>query len=104
MNQIPAPIPPGQKSMGDDAGLRLLLPVGRSMWAIAAGYFGLLSVIPVFSIPALVCGIVGVMDIKKSKLGSKPKHGMGRAWFGIIMGVLGLAFGIFLVISILSEA
>ena len=90
--------------MGDDAGVRLLLPVGRSLWAIAAGYFGLLSVIPIFSIPALVCGVVAIMDIKKSQLGPKPKHGMGRAWFGIVMGVLGLIFGIFLAISILWEA
>lgn len=90
--------------MGDDAGVRLLLPVGRSLWAIAAGYFGLLSVIPIFSIPALVCGVVAIMDIKKSQLGPKPKHGMVRAWFGIVMGVLGLIFGIFLAISILWEA
>jgi len=47
---------------------------------------------------------VAVKDIEKSSLGPKPKHGMGRAWFGIIMGVLGLAFGIFLAISILSAA
>jgi len=106
MESVPPPLPPPyvEKPMGQDAGVRLLLPVGRSPWAIAAGYFGLLSVIPVFSIPALICGIVALMDIKKSRLGPKPKHGMGRAWFGIIMGVLGLAFGIFLAINILSEA
>ena len=80
----------------------MLLPVGRSAWAIGAGYFGLLSVVPIFSIPALVCGIVAIMDIKKSKLGPKPKHGMGRAWFGIVMGILGLVFGIIIAISIYS--
>ncbi len=45
------------------------------MWAIAAGYFGLLSVIPIFSIPALVCGVVALMDIKKSKLGPSRNTG-----------------------------
>ncbi len=29
---------------------------------------------------------------------------MGRAWFGIVMGVLGLIFGIFLAVRIISEA
>src|SRR6185312_279698 len=44
----PAAFPPdpGQpKSPGDDAVLRLLVPVGRSLWAIAAGYLGLFSVL-----------------------------------------------------------
>ena len=47
------PLPPQQPApqtqrLGDDAGMRLLLPVGRSGWAIAAGYLGLfsLAVIP----------------------------------------------------------
>ena len=67
------------------------------MWAVAAGYFGLLAIIPVFAIPALVCGFVGVAHIKKSKLGPNPKHGMGRAIFGIVMGVLGTILGLFLI-------
>ena len=31
--------------LGDDAAMRMLLPVGRSGWAIAAGYLGLFSLI-----------------------------------------------------------
>lgn len=89
MDSIPPPLPPGQKPIGQDAGVRMLLPVGRSVWAILAGYFGLISVIPVFAPAALICGIVAVFDIRKSKLGPKPKFGMGRAVFGIIMGTLG---------------
>ncbi len=69
--------------------MRLLLPVGRSMWAIIAGYLGLFSVLLVFAPGALICGVLAVSDIKKSRNGPTPKHGMGRAIFGIVMGVLG---------------
>jgi len=75
--------------MGQDAGIRLLLPVGRSVWAIAAGHLALFSVLLVFAPPALICGVVAISDIRKSKLGPNPKHGMGRAIFGIVMGSLG---------------
>lgn len=89
MDSMPPPLPPGQTPMGQDPGMRMLLPVGRSVWAILAGYFGLISLIPVFAPAALICGIVAIFDIRKSKLGPKPRHGMGRAVFGIIMGTLG---------------
>ena len=66
------------------AGMRMLLPVGRSWYAIAAGYLGLFSVLLVFAPLALLFGILGVRDIKNNK----DKHGMGRAVFGIIMGAI----------------
>jgi hypothetical protein len=69
--------------------MRLLLPVGRSMWAIIAGYLGLFAVTLVLAPGALIAGIVAVHDIKKSRNGPKPKYGMGRAVFGIVMGCLG---------------
>ncbi len=93
---MPPPLPQGQKPLGQDAGVRLLLPVGRSVWAIVAGYLGLFSVLLVFAPPALICGIVAIFDIRKSKLGPKPKFGMGRAIFGIIMGSLGTLVLLFL--------
>src|SRR3954464_7889163 len=39
---------PGQpaKDIGQDAGIRMLIPVGRSGWAIASGYLGLFSFFP----------------------------------------------------------
>jgi len=71
-----------------DAVTRMIMPVGRSGWAIAAGYLGLISVL-FFPAPfALVIGIVAVRDIKKHP----NLHGMGRAIFGIVMGGLGTAF------------
>jgi hypothetical protein len=63
----------------------MLIPVGRSVWAIAAGYFGLFSLVCFPAPIALILGIVALRDIKKS--GGK-KHGIGRAWFGIVMGAI----------------
>ncbi|MBO5906247.1 MAG: DUF4190 domain-containing protein [Kiritimatiellae bacterium] len=66
----------------DNAAMRILLPVGRSGLAIAAGYVGLLSLLPFVGIVAILLGVLALRDIK-----SHPeKHGAGRAWFGIIMG------------------
>ncbi len=64
---------------------RALLPVGRSGYAIAAGYLALFSIMVAPAPLALVFGVLAYRDIKKNP----HKHGMGRAWFGIIMGLLG---------------
>jgi hypothetical protein len=79
-----APPPPAYSDGGQDAGIRMLLPVGRSGWAIAAGYLGLFSVLLIFAPFALIAGIFAVRDIKQDST----KHGMGRAIFGIVMGGL----------------
>lgn len=99
MDSIPPPLPPRHTPLGQDAGVRLLIPVGRSIWAIAAGYFGLLSVTLVFAPPALACGLLAIADIRKSRLGPEPKHGMGRAVFGIVMGTLGTLAGIYVLVA-----
>ena len=76
---------PVPADLGDNAGIRMLLPVGRSGWAIAAGYAGLFAVL-IFPAPfALLLGIIAIIDIKKNP----HKHGMGRAIFGVVMGALG---------------
>ena len=67
--------------------MRMLLPVGRSGWAIAAGYAGLFSLILLPAPLALLLGIIAITDIKKHP----DKHGMGRAIFGVVMGSLGTA-------------
>lgn len=79
------------KSMGADPTMRLILPVGRSFWAIAAGYLGLVSIL-FFPAPfALITGILAILDIRKNP----EKHGMGRAIFGIVMGGVFSAFLVF---------
>lgn len=83
---------------GDSAGLRMILPVGRSGWAIAAGYLGLISVLAVPGPFAILCSVLAFRDMKQN-----PKlHGMGRAVFGMIMGCLGtlvLLIGIVVVLA-----
>lgn len=50
---LPPPLP------GDGGlGMRLLLPVGRSGWAIAAGYLGLLSPLSLPAPFAIAAGII----------------------------------------------
>jgi hypothetical protein len=79
----PPPLPP--KPLGDDAMLRMLLPVGRSGWAIAAGYLGLFSLVILPAPLALFTGIMAVLDLRRNP----KKHGWGRAIFGLVMGALG---------------
>ena len=75
----------------DTAGMRMLIPVGRSGMAIAAGYLGLLSVLLIPAPFAIIAGVVALNEMKR-----KPElHGAGRAWFGIIMGVLSI--GVFVI-------
>lgn len=64
-----------------------LLPTGRSGWAIAAGYLGLFSLI-LFPAPvAVIVSLIALRDIRRHPgLG-----GMGRAVFGLILGLLGTA-------------
>jgi hypothetical protein len=68
----------------NDPAMRLLLPVGRSGWAIAAGYAGLFAFL-IFPAPiALVLGLVALRDLKRHP----EKHGKGRALFGLITGAV----------------
>jgi hypothetical protein len=85
--------------LGDSAAMRMLLPVGRSGWAIAAGYLGLFGLVIIPAPLALIVSIVAIRDIRKSKGTSSPKHGMGRAIFGLIVGVLGTGFIVALLVS-----
>ncbi len=72
------------QEVGDSAAIRMLIPVGRSGLAIAAGYAGLISVL-VFPAPiAIILGILAIRDLNRHP----EKHGMGRAIFGLVMGVL----------------
>lgn len=82
----PLPVKP---EIGDDLGMRMLLPVGRSGWAIAAGYLGLFSIIILPAPIAIIVSLIAIRDIRKSKDSPHPKHGMGRAIFGLVMGLIG---------------
>ncbi|MDB6119976.1 MAG: hypothetical protein JWO08_3757 [Verrucomicrobiaceae bacterium] len=95
---VPPPLPPNaanfdmpqrSKPMGEDPAMRWLMPVGRSGWAIAAGYLGLFGLVILPAPIALIVSIIAIWHIKKSKSTGKPLHGMGRAIFGLIVGILG---------------
>ena len=94
----PPPLPV-KKDIGDDVGMRMILPVGRSGWAIAAGYLGLFGLVVVPAPFALIVSIIAILDIQKSKKTGKRKHGMGRAIFGLIVGLLGTGLLFFVLIS-----
>ena len=79
----PTPRPPAR--LADRAGMRMLLPIGRSGWAIASGYLGLCSMLLVPGPFAVITGIVAIADIRRHP----DRHGMGRAVFGIVAGSLG---------------
>ncbi|HVA47554.1 MAG TPA: hypothetical protein VNH11_14380 [Pirellulales bacterium] len=75
---------PAASSDFEDFVIRLILPVGRSRWAIAAGYTGLFAVIIVPAPFAILLGVIAVIDLRRN-----PKlHGWGRAVFGLVMGVV----------------
>jgi Domain of unknown function (DUF4190) len=88
--QPPPPLPQKKEaSLGDSAGVRMLIPVGRSGWAIAAGYLGLFSLVILPAPLALIISLIAIRDIRKSVGTNHVKHGMGRAIFGLVMGILG---------------
>ncbi len=84
---VPRAVPPAAPAIGDDPAMRMLLPVGRSGWSIAAGYLGLVSVLGLPGPIALVVSIVAIVDLRHHRT----KRGWGRAIFGLIMGALGTA-------------
>ncbi|NOG54697.1 MAG: DUF4190 domain-containing protein [Planctomycetes bacterium] len=72
--------------------LKGILPVNTSILAIVAGYLGLFSLLLVFAPFALLCGILAVVDLNR-----RPgRYGHVRAWFGIIMGLLGSLLLVFI--------
>jgi GYF domain 2 len=67
-----------------DENLKYLLPVGRSGWAIAAGYLGLFSIIPFVSYAALFVSIYAAIQLKKNP----KKLGWGRVITGLVLSSL----------------
>jgi hypothetical protein len=99
----PPPMPnrpayaPQQGSSAPNGCLALVVPVGRSGWSIAAGYFGLLSIMVLPAPLAIWFGVMAIRDIKKNP----EKLGIVRAWFGILAGSFAI---LFLVIGLLWSA
>ncbi len=85
-----------RKNGANDLALKMIVPIGRSGYAIAAGYAGLISLgcCPLGPV-AVLLGILAFRDIKRNPhLGGK-----GRAIFGIVTGIVGAVGLILMVIS-----
>ncbi len=97
--QIQQPPQVANYSAAEDPALRLLIPIGRSGLAIAAGYVGLFAVLLVPAPFAILLGVLALKDIKRNP----KKMGRGRAIFGIIMGILGsiglIAFAVSMIVN-----
>jgi Domain of unknown function (DUF4190) len=89
---------PPEQDIGQDAGIRMLIPVGLTGWAIASGYLGLISVLLIPAPFALLTGILAIREMRRNP----KKHGMGRAIFGIVMGTLGTALLVIALIGLLA--
>jgi hypothetical protein len=63
--------------------LRWLLPVGRSPFAIAAGYLGLLSFIPFVGYVAILIAVLAIVDLRRHP----EKSGWGRVIFGLLIAI-----------------
>lgn len=90
--------PPPQTPPGQDPALNLLLPMGpQSGWAIASGYLGIVSLIPMLALAtgalAIVFAVLGFKEIAAHP----EKRGKGRCITGIVLGVLGIAFSLAIV-------
>jgi hypothetical protein len=81
---LPPPPPPPQPSPQGDA-TKWILPVGRSGWAIAAGYAGLFALL-IYPAPlALALSLIAMRHLRRS-----PKLlGWGRAVFALVTGLVG---------------
>ena len=77
---------PALREASDEPGAveRLILPVGRPVSAIAAGYLGLFSLLPFLGIISVIVSLVALRTLKHNPY----LHGRGRAWFGLVMGTI----------------
>lgn len=79
---------------------RMLMPVGRPASAIAAGYLGLFSFIPIFGPVALVVSLFALRTLKRHP----EMSGRGRAIFGLVMGSIMTLLCLFVVVMIAIES
>lgn len=97
--QAPPPTPGTPGGIGQDGGVRMLIPVGRCPLAIIAGYLALLSFIPLLGVvlapAALILAVLAHRRIRRD-----PKlHGMGRVIFAYIVAALVIAVYLFIAVS-----
>ena len=77
----PSMKPPTRRPSGID---RVLMPVATPLSAMAAGYLGLFAVLPFVGIVTLIVSILALRTLKQDP----GLDGRGRAWFGLVMGII----------------
>ncbi len=86
---------PNQSSAGSYGVIDMLVPARADAFAVAAGYFGLLSLVIIGAPFAILFGVFALHRIKQHP----ERTGKGRAWFGIILGTGVLSFGAIAVVA-----
>ena len=69
----PTAYSPPSNTYADDPAMRMILPIGRSGWAIAAGYLGLVSVLLLPAPFALATGIYAISEIRRDRSEQSPE-------------------------------
>ena len=82
-----------------DPKLQLLIPTGLSSNAVTAGYLGLFSFMIVTAPVAILCGILGLREIRTHR----ELRGRGRAWFGIVMGSAALVVFVLMLAGVIPS-
>lgn len=94
----PSPYAPVQPT-SIEPGLKYVVPIGASVWAVLSGYCGLLSLVLCFlGPPAILFGILGIRDIRRNP----QRHGMFRCIIGIVLGALGSLGLVLLIITLVA--
>jgi hypothetical protein len=76
---------------------RFILPVNRPFSALAAGYLGLFSVIPLVGVFAIIASFVALKTLKRNL----HLAGAGRARFGLVMGIVTTLFWLVILVAAL---
>ncbi len=90
------PTPTSAASAGSDPhdAMHWIVPVGRSWQSIASGYLGLIGLVLWLVAPVAVW--FGIWALRRARDGG---HGRGRAIFGIVTGLIGMAIGVSFVLA-----
>ena len=88
-----------KKYLSDNGGMRFVLPIGCTGWAIASGYCGLFALIPflgiLLAILSIVFGIIAIGVIRRNP----HKHGIARIVIGWIFAIPSLILHIMFFLS-----
>lgn len=88
-----------QPKPGRLGAMDLVAPVRADPWAVLAGYLGLFSFILIAAPLSLAVSILALRSLKQHP----DRTGKGRAWFGLIMGVLGTPLLLWVVASLIMR-